>query len=222
MNSLRTLTLLASVSLFAACSSTPTSGSMGPDPSNLSAQAGTEMQDEAEFVPPPPAPWTLAFQEGAMLLADRVTIEGPAGLLEHFVMRGDDSLFERVTKTTAAGFVQVLRPRNDVFDPAKAHLDRWNLNALYELRAIENPAFTEVKVTAEGNAIWRSTDGETQRGAKLEFLGHIEVPQVDTSVTGTESDNASAVESTAPMPATDNMPNDSKGPSGNEVPSGSN
>jgi hypothetical protein len=178
MNPLRTLTLLASVSLFAACSSTPTSGSMGPNPSSTSAQAGMEMQTEEEFVPPPPAAWTLAFQEGAMLLADRVTIEGPAGLLEHFVMRGDDALFERVTKTTSVGFVQIIRPRENVFDPAKAHLDRWNLNALFEMRAIENPAFTEVKVTAEGNAIWRSTDGDTQRGATLIFKGQIETPVV--------------------------------------------
>ena len=163
-------------SFCAACSSTPTSN----DPvleTDLGSAATDPDAAVEDYVPPPLAPWTEAFGDSAMLLANRVTIEGPVGLLDHFVMRGDDEMFERVTKVTEDGFVQILRPYPEVFDPAKAHLDRWNINAMQELRATENPNATEVTVIAEGDVIWRSTDGASQSGNRVTFTGVIVLPE---------------------------------------------
>ena len=157
------------------------SGSTGADPG---------ARTEEDFVPPQPMPWTDAFQGGAMLLANRIRIVGPPGLLEHFVMRGDDELFERSTKTTEQGLVLTVRPRPGVLDPAKAHLDRWNLNAMVELVATENPGATEVVVTAEGQAILRTTDGASQTGARLTFRGEIQAPEQTETDDGSPSASA--------------------------------
>lgn len=165
---------LLATTLLAACTSTPQDDPSASMP--IAAEAEAEMEP---FVPPAPQPWTEAFEGGALLLANTVTIEGPPGLLEHFVLRGDDALFERETKATSEGFVQVLRPLAGTMEPAQGFLDRWNVNALVELRATENPALCDVRVVAEGDAVWRTTGGESKKGARLVFTGVIEPAVTD-------------------------------------------
>ncbi len=103
--------------------------------------------------------------ERAVLLADRITVEGPAGLVEHCVMTLDDSLFSREEISVPGGVDQVLRPHPGI--PAhtvlRAQLDAWQLAAFQELRISLRPAAPDVTVTARGDAVWQHTNGEEMR-----------------------------------------------------------
>jgi len=127
-----------------------------------------------------PAPWTDAFSERAILLADRITIEGPAGLIEHLVMTLDDALFERTERPTADGLEVVLKIRGggDGQELLRAQIDAWNLAAYKEIRMDLHAGLNEVTVTAEGDALWKDTDGGEQRSARLQFRGVVKrVPE---------------------------------------------
>ena len=131
-----------------------------------------------------PTPWTDAFLGRAMLLADRITIEGPAGLVEHCVMTLDDALFERTERPTADGLEWVLKPRAGVGSQEllRAQIDAWRLAAFKEIRMDLRAGMREVIVTAEGNALWQDTDGTEKRGARLLFRGRVqEGPESDGS-----------------------------------------
>ena len=122
-----------------------------------------------------PAPWTDAFSERAILLADRILIEGPAGLIEHLVMTLDDALFERTERPTADGLEVVLKFRGDGDGQGllRAQIDAWNLAAYKEIRMDLHAGLNEVTVTAEGNALWKDTDGGEKRSARLQFRGPV-------------------------------------------------
>ena len=121
-----------------------------------------------------PAPWTDAFSERAILLADRILIEGPAGLIEHLVMTLDD----------ADGLEVVLKFRGDGDGQGllRAQIDAWNLAAYKEIRMDLHAGLNEVTVTAEGNALWKDTDGGEKRSARLQFRGPVKsVPESEPS-----------------------------------------
>lgn len=136
--------------------------------------------DSPPEVPAPPTrvlptPWTDAFLGRALVLADRITVEGPAGLVEHCVMTLDDALFERTERPTADGLEWVLRPRGSGGgqELLRAQIDAWNLVAYKEIRMDLRAGLKEVIVTAEGDALWKDTDGTEQRGARLLFRGQV-------------------------------------------------
>ncbi|HIF42075.1 MAG TPA: hypothetical protein EYQ74_13410 [Planctomycetes bacterium] len=122
-----------------------------------------------------PTPWTDAFLGRAILLADLITIEGPAGLVEHCVMTLDDALFERTELPTTDGLELVLKHRagTNGQELLRAQIDAWNLAAYKEIRMVLRAGLSEVIVTAEGNALWKDTDGTEQRGPRLLFRGQV-------------------------------------------------
>ncbi len=184
-------------------------------PLMLAACAGPDGGSKASTVPPAPAPvqpgpvdpapevrvpptkvlptpWTAAFLGRAILLADRITIEGPAGLVEHCVMTLDDALFERTERPTADGLELILKPRGgtDGQELLRAQIDAWNLAAYKEIRMDLHAGMSEVIVTAEGNALWKDTDGTEKRGARLLFRGSVKGVSGVSGVSGVKESPA--------------------------------
>lgn len=123
--------------------------------------------------------WTDAFQTKAMLLADRIRIEGPVGLIEHVAIRSDDALFRRTSETIPDGFLQRTVPRQSNQDSTdqtylvRGQLDAWQLTALVEVVVLERPGDVPVTVVAEGNVVWRDRDGAELRDNRLVWTGEI-------------------------------------------------
>lgn len=141
---------------------------------------GPAAQEEPEplsepFVPAAPRPWTGAFTRTAVVLASRLTIEGPPPLLEHVVASSDQELYERRVTTTPEGLVQVIRRREGTSREVRVQLDRWSLAALDEVVIVETAADGPVRVTATGEAVWRDLDAHQMSAQQLQFTGEIGV-----------------------------------------------
>jgi len=148
--------LAGACALAVACAGTPPKGS----PQEL---AGT---------PPPPRPWTSAFQREALLMADEIEIEGPSDLVDHVVLRQDDETSEYVTKTISEGLLQRLVARPEMGVPVQANLDGWALAAFREIRVLQRPGDVPVVVRARGQAFWaEASSGGERRENMLEFRG---------------------------------------------------
>lgn len=163
MSLLRTsLPALASLLALVAACSTPERASSG-----LAAQ-----------VPPPPPvepAWTEAFHERALLVAERVRIEGPPGLLAHVATRPDPDVHERSERTTPDGFLQELRAKRSFpGSEIQAWLDGLEIAALRQLTVLERPGSCPVRVIAEGEVLWRSLEsGSERRQPRLELVGEV-------------------------------------------------
>ena len=120
-------------------------------------------------------PWTRAFEKQAVLIAERIRIEGPEDLLAHIVVRQEDELFAYETKTTPEGLLQTYRLKPEVAGQAvdiRGQLDGWTLSAQRELVILQRPGDAPVQVRADGSAKWLPTDGSTERsGPSLSFRG---------------------------------------------------
>ncbi len=142
----------------------------GPDPQVISSPLPTGQDPNYLADKTQPVAWTQDFLQPATILADRIRIEGPHGLLDHLVVRSDDQYFLRTAKATAAGLLQVTRPRSSAGgELVGAQLDRWQLSAFEEISVLVNPGLSSVRVVAEGDAFWRTPDGTEKRGARLAF-----------------------------------------------------
>lgn len=131
---------------------------------------------------PPPSevvvakPWTARFLKPAALVAQRVRIEGPDGLLEHCVMRQELGVLDLETKTTPDGLVQSARVKPGVADAeVRAQLDNLAIVATTEIVIVERPGPVDVTVTAMGDAFFQEKDGaQEQRGASLQIVGRVD------------------------------------------------
>jgi len=142
-----------------------------PDSTTRGGREGLE-----EVVPRPgsaPGPWTREFQREAVLIADKITIEGPADLLDHIVIRQEPGVVDVVQETTTQGLVQTLRRKPEGgAGEIRAWLDRWSIVALRELIVLQRPGEVPVRVIAEGTAAWLPTEGGDElRRPRLEFIG---------------------------------------------------
>lgn len=128
--------------------------------------------------PPPlePTPWTDAFEEPAVLLAEVVTIEGPIGLLEHSaITQGADT--DYAVQTIPEGLLQEALVKGD--DPVgagiRAQLDGLQVMALKQIRILQRPGDVDITVVAKGDAYWKqAATGAEQRGDRLSFVGRVE------------------------------------------------
>jgi len=122
----------------------------------------------------PALPWTQRFMTPAVLVADRILIEGPPDLLDHVAIRQEPELFRYTTETTAEGLRQeVVRLPTAGGSEIRAQLDTWSLGALQTLVVLQRPGEVAVTVRAVGNAVCIPTGGAEveQRAAQLEFRG---------------------------------------------------
>ena len=122
-----------------------------------------------------PVGWTTAFSNEAVLIARRVTIEGPSDLLEHVVIRQEPNVFDALQETVPEGLRQTLTRKPGVLGEIRAWLDLWTVVALDELVVLQRPGEVPVRVVAVGEAKWIPVgDGQELERARLEFTGQRE------------------------------------------------
>ncbi len=96
-------------------------------------------------------PFTTAFREPGVLVAERVRIEGPVGLLEHFAAVQDPERFEYVAEATDEGFRQRWTLLPGVFGEIRGQLDGWQIAALSRLEVLERHREGPVVLEASGD-----------------------------------------------------------------------
>ena len=160
MRRLPTFALSALLVLCAACTS-PTSSSEPAGP--------------ATDVPLPPSslPWTSAFLEPAWLLADTVHIEGPPGLIEHFVGRYEEGISTDV-KTLPEGLRQTYEVMGQLPIEVRAQLDQLTIAAMRKIVVLERPGPVDVVVEARGDVVYVDPTGRERREAVVRLVGKLE------------------------------------------------
>lgn len=131
--------------------------------------------DAEPWEPPTPKPWTDEFHRRAALLANRIRIEGPTGLLEHVAPVVDSRVHGHTVQTTAQGLLQVTKVLAPDSPPIGAQLDGWQIMALEELTILERLEECDVVILASGDAFWKDpATGEEKREDVLRFTATIE------------------------------------------------
>ena len=151
---------------------------------SCTTSAGTEQPSQAAMgtdlrEPAPPAPWTSNFREPAILIANRVYIEGPKGLLEHVATRSVEEYHTYKAETVPEGFRQTYRVRRpEAGVELRAYLDALEVVAFEELIVIERPGKLDVRVRAQGDAYWRdSSTGKDRRSFEINLEGPVRQPE---------------------------------------------
>jgi hypothetical protein len=154
----------------------------------LTGACGTpEKHTESPFAPAPDPkagpptdviktkPWTDRFFTTGALIARDIRVEGPDGLLEHFVATQDLGVMDVVTKTTPDGLLQVMTLHADaVGETIRAQLDNLTLSSLHSLTILERPGPVDVLIVATGDAFLNEKGvPEEQRAPTLRILGKI-------------------------------------------------
>jgi hypothetical protein len=114
-------------------------------------------------VPEPPPVWTGAFLEPAVLVAGRIEVVGPLGLVDHCTTTQDPGRAVYEAETTERGFEQRLTraPGLNELVQLRGSLDQWRLVATDLLILREDPFRDSVSVQAEGDVFF--SRGEEQR-----------------------------------------------------------
>ncbi|TDJ69243.1 MAG: hypothetical protein E2O39_11995 [Planctomycetota bacterium] len=162
--------------LFGAALAATACASTEPSPEQDAQPVSPSGPLEAEpWEPPQPKPWTDEFYRRAALLADRIHIEGPAGLLEHVVPSVDARVYSYTVKVIAEGFLQVTKVLGPESPPISVQLDGWQIMALEELTILERVDDCEVSIVARGDAYWMDpATGKEEREDVLRFSATIE------------------------------------------------
>jgi hypothetical protein len=111
-----------------------------------------------------PRPFPAAFQEQTILVADRISIEGPMDLLEHVAIRPDSEYFDYRVSTTEKGLLQIVRRKPGAEGgEIRCQLDNWQIAALEELLVLQRPGEVPVTVIADGEAVYIPGGGSPER-----------------------------------------------------------
>ena len=191
---------LAASFALTACGSTGASETRAQAPVQPSEELGhVEMTDGASMDEPArepwaPAPWTNAFSQSAVMLANTFRIEGPVGLLEHVVASSDDAFYERSMETTPDGLLQVIRRVSPDVPEIRVQLDAWTLAAFDRVTILERVDCSPVTVIASGDALWRDSNGRIAKGQRLECGSEIgvDIPAAPAGAIETVADSVPA------------------------------
>ncbi|MEM8709521.1 MAG: hypothetical protein AAGG01_01100, partial [Planctomycetota bacterium] len=160
---------------------------------------------DAPAEPWAPAPWTGAFGDTAVMLANAFHIEGPVGLLEHVVASSDDAYYDRSVQTTDKGLMQVIQRTSPDVPEIRVQLDAWTLAAFDRVVILERIDESPVRVIASGDALWRDSDGRIASSERIECTGAIgqenhAIPEgaVEVGQTGPSDSAVDAEASTEP------------------------
>jgi hypothetical protein len=129
--------------------------------SSPAAEPETEAPVRQSMLPP----WTSAFYEPAVLLADVIDVRGPEDLLAHLVVAQNPEVLEYSSRTTTAGLVQEVqvRPGTPGLVEIKAQLDALEMVATRRLVVLQRPGNAPVEIRAAGNAYYARADGSGER-----------------------------------------------------------
>lgn len=114
-------------------------------------------------VPQPPPAWTGAFLEPALIVARRIEITGPVGLMDHCTTTQDPGRVVYAAETTERGFEQRLTraPGLNELVQLRGSIDQWRLVGTDLLILREDPSVRTVSLKAEGDVFFNR--GEEQR-----------------------------------------------------------
>jgi len=140
---------------------------------NDAAGTTTAAAPTAPTEPDGPKPWTDAFSQKAVIVADHVRIEGPDGLLDHVVVSSDDVFYERTVTHDGAQLTQVTTRLGEDVPIIRAQLDQWQIAGLQRITVIERLEACDVTVVATGEASLRDPLGKEERGETLRWVGTI-------------------------------------------------
>lgn len=159
----RTLRTLPLALLLAAACGSPSRSSQSPDAGGL-----------APDVPlaPQALPWTAAFLESALLVASEVRIEGPPGLIAHFVGRVEEGVASEV-KTVPEGLRQTFTVEGRAAVEIRAQLDQLRIVAERRLVVLERPGPVDVLIEARGDVYHRDPQGREVRSPSLRLVGPV-------------------------------------------------
>lgn len=122
---------------------------------------GTGPEAAGEIAVEAPAPWTDGFLQPGQLVADVITIEGPAGLRSHTAIVRDDDSIDYDQQVTENGLVQTMSLKPDATIPAvTVTIDNWTVHAFQRIVITERPsADGDVVLRASGQVVAEVPDG---------------------------------------------------------------
>ncbi|MHC4377497.1 MAG: hypothetical protein ACYS26_12925 [Planctomycetota bacterium] len=144
-----------------------------PGCNSTSGGAGQSGGAPPVAVPQPPPAWTGAFLEPALMVARRIEITGPLGLMDHCTTTQDPGRVVYAAETTERGFEQRLTraPGLNELVQLRGSIDQWRLVATDLLILREDPTARTVSVRAEGD-VFLNRGEDQQRDSFYE----LEVP----------------------------------------------
>lgn len=115
--------------------------------------------------------WSARFASEAVLVADRITIEGPDDLLSTCAVMQAPEVLESETRTTPEGLLQTIRVTSDGGGTViRAQIGGWSVAAMSSMVVLQRPDQGATRIRAEGDASFIPVGGEgTRRGATLVF-----------------------------------------------------
>ncbi|MEX1023726.1 MAG: hypothetical protein WD226_01495 [Planctomycetota bacterium] len=126
-------------------------------------QPGAREERDIALPPPAPAPWTARFTEPAVLVATRVSIEGPDDLVEHIAASQGEGIHYSA-ETTPRGFVERYRVSGGEY--LRLQLDAWEIVTTEGATVLRRPDLDgPVRVVAVGEVYWTATDGDAEERA---------------------------------------------------------
>lgn len=188
----RTASLAALLAALAACETTRTvDGRPESAPTSAEPRPPSETPAAGTTRPADPTPWTERFRTPGLLVADRVEVRGPVGLLEHAVVTQDPTNHSYGVQASPDGLRLECRVHaTQAPRPIRAQLDAVAIVAVKELVVLETPGAPEVEVLAAGDVFWSDTGtGEERRTTSLRLAGPIS-PGAEAVPTDAAADGA--------------------------------
>ena len=144
-----------------------------------SRETNPDAAQPLEAAAPNLGPWTTAFADKAVLIADVILLEGPPDLLAHFASAQDPAIATYSTRTTPDGLLQETQVRDGYGGvDLPGQLDGWELHALRKLVVLQRFEDAPVILRARGNAYWAdAASGREKRGNELAFRGDRPSPE---------------------------------------------
>jgi hypothetical protein len=149
--------LLVVSALSTACGA-PDSRAAAPTPAPGAAPQAAPPR-AASHVSPPPA-WPSELEQQALLIADRIEIEGPPGLIAHVAMQQVPGEIDYRIETTRDGLLQTWEARTGL--EIRGQLDNTVLAAVRRVSVLERFAAAAVVVRASGSVYYKQGLTETR------------------------------------------------------------
>ena len=144
-------------------------------PACVTTDADTESAPEPAEGPlfEPSLPWTTAFVDSAILVAEEIHVSGPSGLLRHFAARVEEEYHARDEETIPEGYRQIITVRPDgPMVEVRGYLDHLELAATARLTVLERPGDVDVVIEASGDVLYScSAQERTERRSSIRLVG---------------------------------------------------
>lgn len=126
--------------------------------------------DESRAIEAAALPWTRAFAERTVIVAEDIVVDGPDDLVEHIAAHQSGKVLYKA-ETVETGFLELYQSQGDDF--AKVQLDQWELVGTKRIRVLRRPTLdVPVKISAQGEVYFaRPATGEEARSTEASWIG---------------------------------------------------